>query len=583
MQFKQVNTGIMNNLFRRISTFSVIISVSVLLGLCLGLSGCDKEDAIELPVIESFLPAAGIEGMTVTVIGKHFGTSPFVSLNGLPVTVTAFAETSLTFTVPAGASSGVIQVTNNKGGQGVSSTHFKVLHPPVITSFSPNHGGIGTEIKITATNSATNPVVKIGGQPVKVNSSSSDAIYVRVSVGATTGKITVETADGTAESGSEFTVDAHTITRVMTATWPIEEVTVAGPGSLLVIEGSNFSNVPAENMVKLNNTALTPSEFSTTSQLRVEIPAGATSGKIAVTIGSKTVESASITVPPGKWIKKNNFPGTGRYATAAFSIADKAYMGTGENSPTAFNDFWEYNAASDTWTQKADFIGTKLVNGRSFVINNKGYLCLGYGGSSASTDLWEYDPAANTWTKKASIPIPYLNTSVAFNIGNKGYVTFGYNGTLYEYSDNDQWTKKQDFPLGSRRDDAIAIAVGNKAYAGLGIYYSDGNTTSEYLKDFWEYDQSANSWTRKADFPGPARSKAVAYSLNGKVYVGGGGNGSSNENAKNDFWMYDPQTNTWSPSVPAFFGDTRSATGFVVSGKGYLSYQNKGLWEFNPQ
>ena len=45
----------------------------------------------------------------------------------------------------------------------------------------------------------------------------------------------------------------------------------------------------------------------------------------------------------------------------------------------------------------------------------------------------------------------------------------------------------------------VSFVIGNKAYAGSGAF----------TNEFWEYDPSLNTWTRKADIPGEARLRAV--------------------------------------------------------------------------
>ena len=42
------------------------------------------------------------------------------------------------------------------------------------------------------------------------------------------------------------------------------------------------------------------------------------------------------------------------------------------------------------------------------------------------------------------------------------------------------------------------------------------------MKDFWEYDPAANTWTQKADFVGVARISAVGFSIGSKGYIGTG-------------------------------------------------------------
>lgn len=65
------------------------------------------------PYIVAFSPEAGEIGETVTITGINFNTNPsnnFVSFNGIPTVVTAASETSLTVTVPNGATTGKISV-----------------------------------------------------------------------------------------------------------------------------------------------------------------------------------------------------------------------------------------------------------------------------------------------------------------------------------------------------------------------------------------------------------------------------------------------------------------------------------------
>ena len=83
-----------------------------------------------------------------------------------------------------------------------------------------------------------------------------------------------------------------------------------------------------------------------------------------------------------------------------FSIGNKGYIGTGEDTNGATKDFWEYDPDNDTWTRKADFGGTARSNAVGFSIGNKGYIGTANWGNS-SDDFWEYDPATDIWTRKS--------------------------------------------------------------------------------------------------------------------------------------------------------------------------------------
>ncbi|WP_284616234.1 IPT/TIG domain-containing protein [Aquabacterium humicola] len=65
----------------------------------------------------------------------------------------------------------------------------------------------------------------------------------------------------------------------------------APPGATVNVHGSGFSATPAQNAVKFNGQAAVVSS-STSTQLTVTVPAGATTGPISVTVGGNTAVSA---------------------------------------------------------------------------------------------------------------------------------------------------------------------------------------------------------------------------------------------------------------------------------------------------
>lgn len=145
------------------------------------------------------------------------------------------------------------------------------------------------------------------------------------------------------------------------------------------------------------------------------------------------------------------------------------------------------------------------------------------------------------------------------------------------------WQKKASLDdLGRWR--GIGFSIEQKGYAGTGSVYENG--LAELRKDFWEYDGSTNTWTRKADLPGAARLDAVGFSIGGKGYAGLGGDHSNV--LMSDFWEYDPATNSWL-QMPDFPGANRAgAIAFSIGGKGYVGVgwgfeSTSDIWEFDPQ
>lgn len=63
---------------------------------------------------------------------------------------------------------------------------------------------------------------------------------------------------------------------------------------------------------------------------------------------------------------------------------------------------------------------------------------------------------------------------------------------------------------GTDRSNAVAFEISGFGYLGTGF---DGTSR---MNDFWKYDPNTNGWTQRADFPGPARSEAIGFSILGK-------------------------------------------------------------------
>ena len=82
----------------------------------------------QVPVISSFTPTSGRIGTQVTIVGSNFDLRPsknIVYFGAVRATVTSATDSSLTVTVPAGATYEPITVTTN-GLTGYSNAPFIV-------------------------------------------------------------------------------------------------------------------------------------------------------------------------------------------------------------------------------------------------------------------------------------------------------------------------------------------------------------------------------------------------------------------------------------------------------------------------
>ncbi|WP_108807461.1 IPT/TIG domain-containing protein [Aquimarina spinulae] len=244
----------------------------------------DDDDVILPPKISSFTPALAKVGEEVTITGSGFSTiatNNKVNFNGVAATVSKATATSLSVTVPQGATTGKIAV---KVGEleVTTATDFTVVLPPTATSFSPKEGIIGTEVVITGTNFSTTAAdneVKFNGIAATVSAATSNSLTVTVPAGATTGKIVIKVDGQEVMSATDFTV-------IFPPTISSFSPEVGAKDTEVIITGTNFSTTAADNEVKFNETIATISAATATS-LTVNVPAGATTGKISVEVNGQ--------------------------------------------------------------------------------------------------------------------------------------------------------------------------------------------------------------------------------------------------------------------------------------------------------
>lgn len=159
----------------------------------------------DAPSVTSFSPTSGSVGSSVTVNGKRFTGATGVTFNGTTAVFTVSSNSRLTATVPNGATTGPIIVTN-LSGQGVSPGQFRVATPPTVTSFSPSLGAVGASISLSGTSFMGATAVRFNNVSAPFVVNSSTTITATVPTGATSGRISVTTPSGSGNSASNFTV-----------------------------------------------------------------------------------------------------------------------------------------------------------------------------------------------------------------------------------------------------------------------------------------------------------------------------------------------------------------------------------------
>ncbi len=239
-----------------------------------------------LPNITGFSSSSGAVGVSRTINGTAFTGATSVTFNGVSAGFSVVSSTSITATVPSGATTGPVAVTT-AAGTATSASNFTVT--PSISSFAPTSGAEGVSVTINgqAFTGATN--VAFNGTNASFTFVSNTQLTATVPVGATTGTIVVTTPSGTGTSGSNFSV-APAISSLTVSSGVI--------GSTFSIIGTSFTGV---TFVRINGVSVGGGNFtvSSTTQIDVTVPSGATSGLVSVTTAGGTASSAgSFTVLP---------------------------------------------------------------------------------------------------------------------------------------------------------------------------------------------------------------------------------------------------------------------------------------------
>ncbi len=216
-----------------------------------------------------------------------------MGFNGKPVTgIATPAQGQILVTVPTGATTGLITMTNASGA-GSSAENFTISMAPIIEYFDPILGGPGTAVTIGGINLSNGfTVLQFGGvqAPFVVTGQNGSQVRATVPTGAKSGPLTMTNAFGTFVTASNFFVTGS-------APFVTELAPAQGPrGTEVIITGGNFTS-PAT--VRFNGVTDPTAAVTALTQIRATVPAGALSGPVTVTTASGTNTNGPIFyVPP---------------------------------------------------------------------------------------------------------------------------------------------------------------------------------------------------------------------------------------------------------------------------------------------
>lgn len=285
--------------------------------------------------------------------------------------------------------------------------------------------------------------------------------------------------------------------------------------------------------------------------------------------------------------------GSTRTQCTAFSVGGHGYVGLGKVGSDLFNEefypgfFMRYNATTDMWNDFVDYPGGLRSNAMAFTLNDIAYVG---GGASVDTtgefpqiqganDMWAYDHVTDTWTPRANVPVLFTK-AITFSLGNKGYLIPDNSANLWEYDPvANTWTARTPFPGGARQG-ISAIVLNGRAYVGCGRSTTDHN-------DFFAFDPATNSWSpAPVLWDGMGRSYGLTFSIGDSGYLVGGLRGWST--ILSDRWRFGPETvpatGSWTqlPFLPA--AGRQMPIAFSIGEKGYVGGGDgmTDFWEYDP-
>ena len=239
---------------------------------------------VPAPSVNGFTPPSAPVGTGVTISGTGFNSATNVSFNGVQAVFSVLSDTAIRTVVPAGATTGLIAVTN-PGGTGSRPIPFTAASAtPAVTSFGPASGPPGAPVTLTGSGFTGTTNVAFNGITATFTVGSDTSVTAKVPAGATNGAITVTNPGGRASSPTAFAVTPPaplTLASFAPAGGPV--------GAPVTLTGSGFTGT---TNVAFNGITATFTVGSDSS-LTTKVPAGATSGTITVTTSGATATSAA--------------------------------------------------------------------------------------------------------------------------------------------------------------------------------------------------------------------------------------------------------------------------------------------------
>ncbi|HVX48886.1 MAG TPA: IPT/TIG domain-containing protein [Chitinophagaceae bacterium] len=367
----------------------------------------NTSSSTDAPVITSFSPGKGGNGIAVTITGKNFGKSVvpvIVYFNGAASNPASVNDSTIIVNVPATATTGKITVSVS-GQKTVSSGSFQVL-PGLwlkqndLPAFYPRTNAYGFSIGSKGF---------IGGGIMGESTNLYGDLWVYDTINAlwqqkNNPPIAFMNAV-TMVIGNKAYVGIGRIAGYVNSTqfWEYN------PGSDTWTRKADF---PGSARMEAIGFGVNGKGYA---GLGLSIDGGGTTKALA---DWWQYDPATDT-----WTQKKSAP-VAMQGPSALAAGNMIYAG----ATTKVSGWYQYNTATDSWVQKSSFPGSAPFELKGFTIGDKGYL------AGAGEGCWRYDPSNDTWQQEAFFA-NYRLDMVAFTIGNAGYCGTGIDKDGASYTD----------------------------------------------------------------------------------------------------------------------------------------------------
>ena len=452
---------------------------------------------------------------------------------------------------------------------------------PIIESFTPEIGTRGDTILIRGNYFSarkTNNIVKVGRYKCSVIEATKDELKVVVTdyvdeSGDT--KLSVEVFGvGSVQSNLDFQLDGPIITKIYPLSGPCYY-------SVITIEGTGFSDRNYGNVVYATHT---------TTNRKYEAKIIEYNENILKILFPNMIPGIYNISVRSNWITyKSNI----QYELEATEITNISPMAGPSNSDIVITG---KNLKGALYHFGGNPYG--VINNHEEAIMQIPYLVeegeyqISFQNGCQFIEYPQKFTVTTPWKLMSEFPGIASSHAYSFNIGRELYILMGqqrcgeYQGIneLWSYNlDSKEWKRKADFPA-SYRWGAAYCTLDNKLYFGTGKNYFNNQ---EVFNDFWEYNTLTDDWKLLTPFKGSARSRAVCFTLDNRIFLGSGEELSGV--ATLDMYEYHNSTDSWTQiaDVPAPNNYNPLFREFMFNDKLYLhgfqgiAIGNPNMFEFD--